>query len=123
MNEAANLQNFRDETRGWLAENCPAGAKGPGEIPWGSSKLEIADADTARWLELMAGKGWTVPTWPKEYGGAGLTKQEFMVLQEEIRRIGAKHGISAERVRQLEREALQKLRRFADPDLAAGSAA
>jgi RNA polymerase sigma factor (sigma-70 family) len=37
--------------------------------------------------------------------------------------IGAKHGISAERVRQLEREALQKLRRLGDPDLAAGSAA
>ncbi len=33
--------------------------------------------------------------------------------------IGAKHGISAERVRQLEREALQKLRTFGDPDLAA----
>ena len=33
--------------------------------------------------------------------------------------IGAKHGISAERVRQLEREALQKLRTFADPDMAA----
>jgi DNA-directed RNA polymerase sigma subunit (sigma70/sigma32) len=32
--------------------------------------------------------------------------------------IGAKHGISAERVRQLEREALQKLRRLGDPDLA-----
>ena len=29
------------------------------------------------------------------------------------------HGISAERVRQLEREALQKLRRAGDPDLAA----
>jgi RNA polymerase primary sigma factor len=33
--------------------------------------------------------------------------------------IGAKHGISAERVRQLEREALAKLRQLADPDLAA----
>ncbi len=33
--------------------------------------------------------------------------------------IGAKHGISAERVRQLEREALQKLRGFAGPDMAA----
>ncbi len=33
--------------------------------------------------------------------------------------IGAKHGISAERVRQLEREALQKLRSLADPDMAA----
>jgi RNA polymerase primary sigma factor len=33
--------------------------------------------------------------------------------------IGAKHGISAERVRQLEREALAKLRTLADPDIAA----
>ena len=39
--------------------------------------------------------------------------------QHKLADIGAKHGISAERVRQLEREALQKLRRIADPDLAA----
>jgi len=39
--------------------------------------------------------------------------------QHKLADIGARHGISAERVRQLEREALQKLRRFADPDLAA----
>ncbi|MEZ5095202.1 MAG: sigma-70 family RNA polymerase sigma factor [Nocardioides sp.] len=39
--------------------------------------------------------------------------------QHKLADIGARHGISAERVRQLEREALAKLRRFADPDLAA----
>jgi RNA polymerase primary sigma factor len=39
--------------------------------------------------------------------------------QHKLADIGAKHGISAERVRQLEREALQKLRSLADPDLAA----
>jgi RNA polymerase sigma factor (sigma-70 family) len=39
--------------------------------------------------------------------------------QHKLADIGAKHGISAERVRQLEREALQKLRRLGDPDLAA----
>ena len=39
--------------------------------------------------------------------------------QHKLADIGAKHGISAERVRQLEREALAALRRFADPDLAA----
>ena len=38
----------------------------------------------------MAERGWTVPTWPKEYGGAGLSKAEYMVLGEEIRRIGAR---------------------------------
>ncbi|MEI2712864.1 MAG: sigma-70 family RNA polymerase sigma factor [Nocardioides sp.] len=39
--------------------------------------------------------------------------------QHKLADIGVKHGISAERVRQLEREALQKLRRLGDPDLAA----
>jgi RNA polymerase primary sigma factor len=39
--------------------------------------------------------------------------------QHKLADIGARHGISAERVRQLEREALQKLRRIGDPDLAA----
>ncbi len=39
--------------------------------------------------------------------------------QHKLADIGMKHGISAERVRQLEREALQKLRRLGDPDLAA----
>ncbi|MEJ7629570.1 MAG: sigma-70 family RNA polymerase sigma factor [Nocardioidaceae bacterium] len=39
--------------------------------------------------------------------------------QEKLADIGARHGVSAERVRQLEREALALLRRLADPDLAA----
>jgi RNA polymerase sigma factor (sigma-70 family) len=39
--------------------------------------------------------------------------------QHKLADIAAKHGISAERVRQLEREAIAKLRRIADPDLAA----
>jgi RNA polymerase sigma factor (sigma-70 family) len=39
--------------------------------------------------------------------------------QHKLADIGQRHGISAERVRQLEREALQKLRRLGDPDWAA----
>src|SRR5690606_9256826 len=39
--------------------------------------------------------------------------------QHKLADIGLRHGISAERVRQLEREALAKLRRAGDPDLAA----
>ena len=39
--------------------------------------------------------------------------------QHKLADIGKQHGISAERVRQLEREALAKLRQIADPDLAA----
>ncbi|KQY59092.1 RNA polymerase subunit sigma [Aeromicrobium sp. Root495] len=39
--------------------------------------------------------------------------------QQKLADIGKRHGISAERVRQLERQALQTLRRIADPELAA----
>jgi len=90
MADANSLQSFREETRAWLEENCPPGARGPGEIPWGSTKLPIGDPDTALWLARMAEKGWTVPTWPREYGGAGLTREQYMVLQDEVRRIGAR---------------------------------
>ncbi len=38
----------------------------------------------------MAEKGWTVPTWAKEYGGAGLSPQEYVTLLEEMKAIGAR---------------------------------
>jgi RNA polymerase sigma factor (sigma-70 family) len=39
--------------------------------------------------------------------------------QEKLADIAARHGISAERIRQIEREAITRLRQIADPDLAA----
>ena len=80
---------FRQETRAWLADNCPEGARGPGQTPWGSSKIPL-DRDSALWLERMAERGWTVPTWPKAYGGAGLDKDLYPILIEELKRIGAR---------------------------------
>ena len=61
-----SLSDFRQEAREWLEENCPAGARGEGQIPTGSTKIEIADPDVRLWLERAAEKGWTVPTWPTE---------------------------------------------------------
>ena len=82
-------KEFREETRAWLADNCPEGARGPGQTPWGSSKI-VLDRDSALWLERMAERGWTVPTWPKTYGGAGLDKDLYPILIEELKRIGAR---------------------------------
>lgn len=85
-----DLQSFRLDARKWLAENCPPGVRGAGFIPWGSQKLPIKDPDTQLWLDRMIEKGWTVPTWPSEYGGAGLTKAEYLALQEEMQKIDAR---------------------------------
>lgn len=85
----AELDSFREDTRAWLAENCPEGARGPGEIHTGSTKLSFS-SDTQKWMELMAERGWTVPNWPREYGGGGLTAEETKVLYEEMADIGAR---------------------------------
>ena len=85
----SDLTTFRQETRAWLEENCPAGARGPGYVPIGSSKIEL-EPDTRLWLDRMIEKGWTVPTWPREYGGAELNKDEYRILIEELQRIDAR---------------------------------
>ncbi|MBT4492511.1 MAG: acyl-CoA dehydrogenase [Gammaproteobacteria bacterium] len=84
-----DLTAFREEVRAWLGENCPDGVKGPGEVHSGSTKLSF-EPDTQLWMERMAERGWTVATWPKEYGGGGLSVEESQVLNEEMSRIGAR---------------------------------
>jgi alkylation response protein AidB-like acyl-CoA dehydrogenase len=86
----AAIDDFRAETRAWLAQNCPPGARGPGQVPTGSTKIKIEDPDTKLWLTRMAERGWTAPMWPKAYGGGGLTKEQYVVLIEEMRRIDAR---------------------------------
>ena len=83
------IDEFRQDTRAWLEANCPPGARGPGQIAWGSRKIELAP-DVRLWLERMADKGWTVPTWPNAYGGAELDKAQYQVLISELKRIRAR---------------------------------
>lgn len=90
-----SLETFRLETRNWLADNCPPGARGPGEISNGSTKIDIKDADTRVWIERMVEKGWTVPSWPKAYGGGGLSTDEVIVLLQEMKAISARPALSS----------------------------
>ena len=83
------MNDFAQETRDWLEKNCPPGARGPGQISWGSSKMKL-DSDTRLWLENMSERGWTVPTWPKKYGGANLSREEYTILIDELKRIDAR---------------------------------
>ncbi len=90
-----SLDDFRQETRAWLEQNCPPGARGPGEVSNGSTKIKITDPDTRLWLERMKEKGWTVPNWPKAYGGGGLSTPEYVVLIEEMQRLQARPALSS----------------------------
>ncbi|MCB1645417.1 MAG: acyl-CoA dehydrogenase family protein [Pseudomonadales bacterium] len=93
----SNLDNFRQETRAWLEENCPASMCEPAaedDIVGGGKKATYKNPDAKLWLDRMAAKGWTAPTWPKAYGGGGLTKAENLILQDEMFRINARTPIT-----------------------------
>jgi acyl-CoA dehydrogenase len=88
-----DLQTFRQDTRAWLAANCPASMRTPmvpGEEVGGGNKRRSSNPDAYIWLQRMAAKGWTVPTWPAAYGGAGLDKTQFLILLEELQAIQAR---------------------------------
>ncbi|MGI9325595.1 MAG: acyl-CoA dehydrogenase family protein [Pseudomonadales bacterium] len=87
------MDEFRQEIRAWLEAECPPSMRTPmsaDEHPGGGRKARFKNPETKLWLERMAGRGFTVPTWPREYGGAGLNSQQAAVLQEELRRINAR---------------------------------
>jgi len=85
-----NLEQFREETRQWLLANAPQSMFTPvrtvDDLCWGGRKSAY-DADVKRWLDVMGARGWTAPTWPKEYGGGGLSKAEAKVLSQEMAKL------------------------------------
>jgi len=77
-----SLESFRDDTREWLAENCPE------DVRVGSrDKLSRERYDD--WLRTLGTRGWTAPGWPAEYGGGGLDREHQKILSEEMRAIRA----------------------------------
>ncbi|HVV33635.1 MAG TPA: acyl-CoA dehydrogenase family protein [Vitreimonas sp.] len=90
----ADLEKFRAETRAWLEANCPPSMRTPmageDDAVWGGRNYEFKNPEAKLWLERMGAKGWTAPTWPKEYGGGGLSSEENRVLQSELKRIEAR---------------------------------
>ena len=94
----ADLEAFRTEVQDWLEANCPASMRTPmaeDEVVWGGRNATFTNPDSKKWLDAMASKGWTAPTWPKEYGGGGLSKDENLILQQELRRIKARPALNS----------------------------
>lgn len=95
----ADLEQFRTETRAWLEANCPPEmrepVRGEDDIYWGGRNATFKNDAQKAWLEACIAKGYTVPMWPKEYGGAGLSAPEAKVLREEMGRIGARPPLSS----------------------------
>ena len=87
------LDSFRVEIAQWLEANCPRSMRTPAreeDDVWGGRKAVFSSADAKLWLQRAAERGFTAPTWPQQYGGAGLSKEQARVLTEEMKRLGCR---------------------------------
>ncbi len=95
----SELDAFRQDIRGWLEQNCPPEMRAPvtseSDTCWGGRNYRFQSEAQRQWLERCAARGFTVPMWPKEYGGAGLSAPEAKVLREEMARINARSPLSS----------------------------
>ena len=97
--ETAELAAFRETTRAWLTANCPAEMRRPStsedDACWGGRNFKFSSAAQKQWLDAMAAKGWTVPTWPQAYGGAGLSSLEAKILLQEMRALNCRSPLNS----------------------------
>ena len=88
-------EGFRGEARSWLEENFPASMRKDSQALADTLMMsgERPKGDAELWRERMAEKGWGAPTWPKTYGGGGLTPAEARILAQEMAAVGAYNPI------------------------------
>jgi alkylation response protein AidB-like acyl-CoA dehydrogenase len=84
--DSSEQQAFRREVKDWFEKNVPHDMKDPVDgrdfskeqfLFWRGKHREMAD------------KGWLFPTFPKEYGGGGLTGDHEVIINEEMQLAGA----------------------------------
>jgi len=84
LNFTPEEQAFREEVRGWIAENLP---KEISEKVFNAQRLTRDDHQ--RWARILGKKGWHGSAWPKQFGGPGWTAVQRHLFDEECARAGA----------------------------------
>jgi alkylation response protein AidB-like acyl-CoA dehydrogenase len=77
---AQDDNSFRLMVRRWVEANYPPDIRNPPQrLHWAENKP---------WYFKLAEKGWLAPSWPREYGGMGLSAAKQLILIEEFERHG-----------------------------------
>ncbi|NQX90020.1 MAG: acyl-CoA dehydrogenase family protein [Halioglobus sp.] len=86
--------NFKAVAQSWVAQNLPKTLVGVDIGMYGpqSSTPAVLEAFEL-WRQRLAEKGWGAPTWPVEYGGAGLSDAEAKVIARVIHKAGSMNPI------------------------------
>ncbi len=79
------IEAFRQEVRTFIRENLPADVKRMAE----QEQHELEREDQMRWHRILHEKGWSMPSWPVEYGGPGWNYEQQYVFEQELAANGA----------------------------------
>ena len=74
-----------EELTRWIKGHCPKELLGSTFVYSGGSYQLISDPAFQSWFDACRERGFTVPDWPEEYGGAGFDKQQVEALSEAFR--------------------------------------
>jgi alkylation response protein AidB-like acyl-CoA dehydrogenase len=84
---SAEADAYREKVQAFLAEHLPPSWGGIGTL-----EGEAMDRFTAEWRQTLYENGLLAQSWPKEYGGAGLSAMESVVVAEEFAKAGVPSG-------------------------------
>ena len=84
---SAEAEAYREKIQAFLAEHLPAGWTGIGSL-----EGEEATRFRNEWRATLAANHLLAASWPTEYGGAGLTALEQVILAEEFYKAGVPVG-------------------------------
>ena len=76
---------FRAEVRALLAPHARPEVLG---VDAGGHDLAATVAESRAWQRMLAQLGWAAPSWPREYGGRGLSFGQAFVWSQECSRAG-----------------------------------
>lgn len=87
MSEAQiDLNAFRAEVRGWLAENLPPELR---QAHNRATSVFVEKEFNLAWQAILLRKGWVAPHWPVERGGTGWNEAQRYIFSSECARAGA----------------------------------
>ena len=84
---SAEADAYRQKVQAFLAEKLPADWGGLGTLEGEPLKQFVSE-----WRNTLYEAGYLAPGWPVEYGGAGLSALEQVILAEEFTRAGVPTG-------------------------------
>ena len=82
----AELEAFRKEARAFIRAQLPPEIARRQSEGWHPS-----ESDLRRWFRILFEKGWSVPDWPKEYGGPGWSPLQSYIFEDECAAADAPH--------------------------------